>query len=402
MGLIFIRDDELHIDIKAKRKFKPQNSWASLMKCMKSRKAPTGSSADRRQRVYFNMKYSSVNTACGKKLARAHLDYISRHGTGEDSRDPEIYGNITGQQLLDIKPGEQHHFRFIVSPERLGDIDLKVFIESYMRYLSAATGYQLQWVAANHYNTAHPHAHIIIKGVDGNAKKIRFTRYQVQYRFRSIAQDFLTFLLGERTLDQEKAAADAGSTRYTSLDKTLEGVTGGSGILPHSHIGKIFRPVDVERIRQRLVFLASINLVTCSRAGYHFTPGWSNILKQIGRCDDCMAALKSIKYNRLSQTIQFDRKQHKSVCGIVSFIGKKDELMDNNFMLVEALDGKNYICDISQFAAFKVNDVVAFDTQKFRLFRTVGEMESLLKGNPESPLKRQITRLILDQQKEYR
>lgn len=400
MKVIFIRDDELHIQTGRKKKFNPSNSWANLLKMMKKKRTGHNGSGDRRQRVYLNIKYRPVNTKQGQNLAKAHLDYIVRHGVGKDGKDPELFGNITSQQLLDIKPGEERQFRMILSPEYPGDVDLNKFIESYMRYISAISGYDLQWVASNHYNTAHPHCHIIIKGVDKNLRPVRFTKHQIKHQFRGIAEDFLTFLLGERVMRNEINLQRAKSTRYTFLDKKIE-TAASNHFITRKQIDMAFRPAEIEMIRSRLSFLTEIGLIESTQAGFHLTPGWPNILKQIGKCDEFMAALKSIKYNHPTQTVNFNRKEHKSICGIISCMGKKDEMSDYNFMIVEALDGKNYICDLSPFTKLKVNDVVAFDTQQFRVIRTVGQMEFLLKSKPESALKQQITRTILDLQKGY-
>lgn len=400
MGLIFFRDDQLRVRNTRKKEFKPNDSWRRLLNAMNSPQKNSGRPGDRRQGCYLNVRYSKVNSNYGKRLARAHLEYIIRHGVGKDGKDPELYGNITREQLLDIKQNEENNFRFILSPERLGNIDLKRFVESYMRYISTRTGYRLQWVAANHFNTPQPHTHIIIKGVDSNFKTVRFSRYQIRYVFRDIARNYLTYLLGARTIDKEIRLARARSSNYCYLDKKIAVTLGTETHLELDKIDKIFRSIDAVSVRERLAFLASIKLIERTEKGYDFPKGWIDILKQIGRSDDFIKAVKSIQFNHPSQTIRFNRNKHLSVCGLVSYIGKRDELSDNNFMIVEALDGRNYICHLSPFTRLKAGDVVAFDTQKFRIIKSVEVLEALIKGKAETPLKQAITRTVINRQKD--
>jgi len=322
MYTIFNRNDDFKIQTGSRKKFKPNEGWYKFLRQRKGNQF-SGRTNDNRQHVYLNVRYYKVNNWVGKALAKAHLDYISRHGVGKDKQDPELYGNINKEQLINIHANEENQFRFIISPESLGNVKLKEFITSYMKYLRRRTGLELQWVAADHYNTPHPHTHIIIKGVDMSGKAIRFDRHQIRTVFRDIARDFLTYLNGTRIPNQEINIQRARTTHYCYLDKRIEAVIGNNNLIEHKFIDIAFTENEKRLIKERLTFLASINLVTYAPRGYEFAFGWSTTLKQIGLSDEFLGAIQSIKFNLPSQTIKFNKEVHKSACGIIAIILKK-------------------------------------------------------------------------------
>lgn len=72
-----------------------------------------------------------------------------------------------------LKRGEhdRHQFRFIVSPEDGAELgDLRPFTRGLMRDLERDLGTHLDWVAVDHYDTGHPHTHIVVRGVTDDGK----------------------------------------------------------------------------------------------------------------------------------------------------------------------------------------------------------------------------------------
>src|SRR3546814_13655226 len=62
---------------------------------------------------------------------------------------------------------DRHQFRFIVSPEDGADYeDLKPLTRRLMTRMEEDLGTKLDWVAVDHFNTGHPHTHIILRGRD--------------------------------------------------------------------------------------------------------------------------------------------------------------------------------------------------------------------------------------------
>jgi len=61
--------------------------------------------------------------------------------------------------------GDRHHFRFIVSPQDAAEMtDLRAFTRDLVAEMEHDLGTRLDWIAAEHWNTQHPHIHLILRG----------------------------------------------------------------------------------------------------------------------------------------------------------------------------------------------------------------------------------------------
>jgi type IV secretory pathway VirD2 relaxase len=76
---------------------------------------------------------------------------------------------------------DRHQFRFIVAPEDGEKLtDLRAFTRDVMGQMEKDLGTRLDWVAVDHFNTGHPHSHVIVRGRDDLGKDL------------IIAQDYIT------------------------------------------------------------------------------------------------------------------------------------------------------------------------------------------------------------------
>jgi type IV secretory pathway VirD2 relaxase len=113
----------------------------------------------------------------GAAAAAAHLRYLQRDGTTRDGERGTLYGR--DEDAVDAKAfqgrgaGDRHQFRFIVSPED-GDQyeDLKPLTRRLMERMEQDLGTKLDWVAVDHFNTGHPHTHILVRGKDDGGKDL--------------------------------------------------------------------------------------------------------------------------------------------------------------------------------------------------------------------------------------
>jgi type IV secretory pathway VirD2 relaxase len=129
--------------------------------------------------------------------ARAHLRYIQRDGITRDGLPGQAYGAAADDADLDAflarSEHDPHQFRFIVSPEdspRLAD--LKPFVRDLMRHMQQDLGTRLDWVAVDHFNTGHPHSHIVIRGKDSAGKDLVMARDYISHGVRARAQALVT------------------------------------------------------------------------------------------------------------------------------------------------------------------------------------------------------------------
>src|SRR5665213_823765 len=57
----------------------------------------------------------------------------------------------------------------------------------------------IEWAVVVHFNTAHPHVHVALRGLDVDGVEFKLDREYVKNSLRSVAQHFATVQLGYRT-----------------------------------------------------------------------------------------------------------------------------------------------------------------------------------------------------------
>ena len=103
-------------------------------------------------------------------------------------------------------------------------------------------GTQLEWVAAVHHNTEHPHVHIAVRGVDDKGIPLRLPREYIRGGLRERAEEIATEALGYRSpADAHEAQRrETLQNRYTPLDRILQRSNDGSS----SHFAVTVNPND--------------------------------------------------------------------------------------------------------------------------------------------------------------
>jgi type IV secretory pathway VirD2 relaxase len=160
--------------------------------------------------------------------ARAHLRYVQRDGVTREGQPGELYdaGSSQADGKAFARRGEQdrHQFRFIVAPEDSAEVtELKPFVRDLMRQMEADLGTQLDWVAVDHFNTGHPHTHIVVRGKDDQGKDLVIARDYIAHGMRARASELITRELGpESELDAlRKLENEVGAERFTRLDRAI-------------------------------------------------------------------------------------------------------------------------------------------------------------------------------------
>ena len=137
--------------------------------------------------------------------------------------------------------GEKVQFRFIVSPEDGREVDLRTFTRELMAQMEADLGRPLIWTAVNHHNTDHPHAHVVVRGVDRDGKELRIPSRYIKQDMRARAEQIMTRELGLRTeLDiAQQRSNEIGQERLTSIDRQLARLPDGRWRIPPDLVRKL-------------------------------------------------------------------------------------------------------------------------------------------------------------------
>lgn len=142
----------------------------------------------------------------------AHLRYIMREGAGIDGQKPELFndektyvkaGHYSYNKANHLK-GEKRVFKFVISPEAGEIMDLKSFTKRVMKGLEDLQGQTLNWVAAVHGNTAQPHVHVVVRGIDKNGKNVVLKKEIIRSQFRELCKKDISLNYGEKSFFQAR------------------------------------------------------------------------------------------------------------------------------------------------------------------------------------------------------
>lgn len=324
---------------------------------------------DRRQNCISKMYYSYSMDAHKEQLNR----YLKREGAGKDGKEVELYG-------CDEKEYREHmvdkNFRVFLSPAN-EKVPLKTLANTFIKQLELQTGYEFYWVAAEHYNTAHPHVHLLINGKDKNGQDIYLDPALVKTQMRDISRDICTSLVGSRTDEQirQEKLNQLSADRFTRLDNEIESLIFTNNELDTK---SIFTKKEV--LLARLEHLKKMGLCTRKDKKYIFEKNWSDTLKTVGRYNVYLDARNSLPYSSKYDFTVFSAESDR-IRGVVTRVYRLQEDSDANAVVVESIDGKAYFIPLYKKAWVEKGDAIqveALPNQKGRLtprFEKVNEQD---------------------------
>ena len=166
--------------------------------------------------------------AYGKDAQRHHLNYIQRDSAAREGETGILYSRddifIESDAFHERGLDDRHQFRVILSPEDGKELgDLRTYTRNVMAQMERDLGTKLDWAAANHYDTANPHSHIVIRGVRDTGATLIIPRDYISHGMREAAEHIATLELGPTTqIDvAKKLALSVRHDRFTSIDRDL-------------------------------------------------------------------------------------------------------------------------------------------------------------------------------------
>ena len=296
----------------------------------------------------------------------AHLRYVQRDGVTRSGDPGELYNargdKADGRAFLDRADGDRHQFLFIVSPEDGAQYeDLKSITRRLMSQMETDLGTKLDWVAVDHFNTGHPHTHILVRGKDEHDKDLVIARNYITDGIRERASDIVSFDLGPRTaLEVEQSLRhEMTADRFTTIDRWI--------VERREEDGRV-RTADTDPQRQslisgRLKHLETLDLATPDRAGeWRVTDSLGPALRQLGRRGDI---INSLRYDMapdgqsplLDGAVIHDaetgaltsrglQQPPEPIVGRLVRRGLYDEFEDRHCLVIDGTDGKLHVVDI--------------------------------------------------------
>ncbi len=157
-----------------------------------------------------------------------HLSYLQRDGVTRDGAAGRMFdaaGDETdARDFAGRCQSDRHHFRFIVSPDDAQELsDLRAFTRDLMREMARDLGTKLDWAAIDHWNTEHPHIHVLVRGRDDDGGDLVISRDYISRGLRARAERLATLELGPRSEQEIRQALErqVDADRWTPLDQAL-------------------------------------------------------------------------------------------------------------------------------------------------------------------------------------
>jgi type IV secretory pathway VirD2 relaxase len=285
----------------------------------------------------------------------AHLGYLRREGVTRDGEKARLFSpdreDVDPKTFAERCQGDRHHFRFIVSPEDAPDLaDLKRFARELVGRMEKDLGTRLDWVGVDHWNTQHPHVHIIIRGVADDGRDLVIARDYIKEGVPARARELVTLELGPRTdLDIHRSLErQVEAERWTQLDRQLVRDADRHGVIDLAPA--VDRPPDEFQALKvgRLRRLERLGLA------YQLGPGqWAMdeaaeaTLRELGERGDIIKRIhRGLKEQGIERAtasyVLAGESLDEPVIGRLVDRGLDDELKGTAYAVVDGVDGRTH------------------------------------------------------------
>lgn len=310
----------------------------------------------------------------GSRAAAVHLRYLQRDGVTREGSPGELYSatadRADGRVFLDRSEGDPRQFRLIVAAEDGAELsDLRAFTRDLMRQVERDLGTGLDWVAVDHFNTAHRHTHIVIRGVDEAGENLVIAGAYLAHGIRERASELVTIELGpESTMErQAKLVREIDQERLTRIDRALlrEADDAAGGVIDlHAAAGEPLPNFDRQLRIGRLQALERLGLAEEIAAGrWRLVPGMEQTLRALGERGDIIKtmhhALTRHGAERGAEQFAIHDPREPLAAPITGrLLGRGlggDELGDRVHLIVDGTDGWVHYVEVPAAAAVTAN-----------------------------------------------
>jgi type IV secretory pathway VirD2 relaxase len=317
---------------------------------------PNGHSGPRSRRVVVKARFVRLG---GKRTdaAAGHLRYLQRDGTTREGERGTLYSadldSADGKVFLERSVGDRHQFRFIVAAEDSADYsDLKPMIRRLMAQAEKDLGTKLDWVAVDHFNTGHPHTHILLRGKDERGQNLVIAREYIAKGLRGRATDIVNLDLGPRT-DLEITRAnirEIAQDRFTGIDRRLLRTVDGDGLVSAHHRDSVEQGLRAGR----LATLGRMGLAAeVGNGRWRLSDDLEQTLRAMGRRGDIIATIHHAMKAREHGVSPSDyaiydpaEPEARPIVGRIATRGLSDEQIDREYLIVQTIDGRAQYVDI--------------------------------------------------------
>ncbi|MFZ5702972.1 MAG: relaxase/mobilization nuclease domain-containing protein [Pseudomonadota bacterium] len=293
----------------------------------------------------------------------AHLSYLQRDGVTRDGERGQLF-TADGQQVdpddfAKRCENDRHHFRFIVSPDDpLEMADLRKFTRELMGQMEKDLGTRLDWTAVDHWNTEHPHIHVIVRGVGEDGKDLVISRDYIKEGMRGRAREIITRELGPRTeIDIRRSLErQVEAERWTEIDRNLARSVQRDGLIDMAPEPGTQPDVTHALKMGRLRKLERLDLAREIGPGQWTLSGDAEQqLRALGTRGDIVKrmhdAMAKRGIDRGTTSYDLDAAPKGPVIGKLIDRGLHDELSGTAYAIVDGIDGRTHHLTFSDIEA---------------------------------------------------
>jgi len=284
-----------------------------------------------------------------------HLDYLRRDGVTRDGEKARLFGPGTeeadGRALAERCQDDRHHFRFIVSPDDAVEMsDLRSFTRDLVGQMEKDLDTRLDWVAVDHWNTEHPHVHLIVRGVRDDGQDLVISRDYIKEGMRDRARGLITQELGPRTDHDIRRSLESqiSAERWTQLDRQLVRDARETGVIDVApDAGRQPDAYSVEKVG-RLRKLESLGLATEVGPGQWMIDDKAEAtLRELGERGDIIKRMHRALTERGIERGSADyvlaaESLDTPIVGRLVARGFDDELQGTAYAVVDGVDGRTH------------------------------------------------------------
>ncbi|MEC3910310.1 relaxase/mobilization nuclease RlxS [Sphingobium sp. CR2-8] len=308
----------------------------------------------------------------GKATAvRSHLRYLERDGVSREGEPGRFYSTFAddadGKAFAERGAGDRHQFRFIVAPEDGPAFDhLRNFTRDLMAKMEEDLGTTLDWVAVDHFDTGHPHSHILVRGITEDGKTLNIAGDYIAHGIRHRGSQIMTWALGPQSeLEvRHQLEREVDAERLTRLDRMMLAQAGDKA---RDHVidlrgqegRRAFDPQHQQLLVARARVLERMELAEpAGPLAWRLAPHMEQTLIDMGMRGDIIRLMhREMTQEKSAPGIEHDRcvvhgidkvpeQNEGPIIGRVVKRGTADDEHERRYIIVDGIDGHSHYVDI--------------------------------------------------------
>jgi hypothetical protein len=172
--------------------------------------------------------------------AVAHARYLEKEAAGLDGADAHGFtatrGGVDLKAMTKEWSEDRHYFQTVISPEHGDRLNMERYVRDVMARYEKDLGTKLTWGSVIHYDTEHPHAHVLIRGRDDRGGDLVIDREYIRHGMRTRAMEVATQELGPRSAHEIAASIEKRQREMEAGVGQAEGLGKAAGWQLHLNV----------------------------------------------------------------------------------------------------------------------------------------------------------------------